>query len=269
MTRPEPAASPTWDPHQYLRFTDHRLRPALELLDRIPLAAPATIYDLGCGPGNVTQLIAQRWPEAAVYGVDNSPAMLAQATKLPGSVQWVEADIRTWTPAHAPDLLFSNATLQWLDGHQELFPRLLSLLPAGGCLAVQMPLSFVQPSHQAIRETLAHGGPNGAALGSDAVRREANRNWVSPTAIYYELLSGRATSLDIWETEYLQVLQGEDPVLEWVTGTTLRPILEGLSAVEQEHFREGLRRRLREAYPLQSNGVTLYPFRRLFMVAIT
>lgn len=261
------AAGTKWDPQQYLKFSDHRLRPALELLDRIPLESPRLIYDLGCGGGQITRLIAERWPEAQVVGVDNSPQMLAQAAETPSRVEWVEADVQNWSPAEPPDLIYSNATLQWLDGHAALFPRLVESLAVGGCLAVQMPLSWGMPSHRLMRETLADGGADGQPLGTETLRLSVARKWVEDAGDYYDLLVGRTGSLDIWETEYLQALTGDDPVLEWVKGTGLRPILNSLAGEERERFVAEYARRLRVAYPAKANGLTLYPFRRLFLVA--
>jgi trans-aconitate 2-methyltransferase len=260
-------AGTRWDPAQYLKFGGQRLRPALELLDRIPVSSPRVIYDLGCGTGEVTRLIAERWPGATVYGLDNSAEMLAKAASEPSSVQWIEADIQDWQPGTAPDLIYSNATLQWVDGHPELFPRLLATLNPGGCLAVQMPQSWPMPSHRLMRETLETGGPDGAPLGSPELRQAVSRNWVAAAEVYYDLLVPRASDLDIWETEYLQVLTGDDPVLEWVKGTGLRPFLNGLGDDERAIFLEEYARRLREAYPVRADGRTLYPFRRLFIVA--
>lgn len=260
-------AGTRWDPQQYLKFGDHRLRPALELLERIPIESPRLIYDLGCGDGTMARLMAERWPDATVYGVDNSPQMLEKAAATPSRVMWIEADIQNCTPAEPPDLLYSNATLQWLDDHQTLFPRLLAALTPGGCLAVQMPLSWGMPSHWLMRETLANGGERGAPLGSETLRQSVARKWVLDAEEYYDLLIGRVESLDIWETEYLQVLEGADPVLEWVKGTGLRPILNGLAGQERERFLAEYARRLREVYPTRPNGRTLYPFRRLFLVA--
>jgi trans-aconitate 2-methyltransferase len=257
---PGQIAGNRWDPNLYLRFSDHRLRPALELLDRVPLGPPEVICDLGCGSGQVTRLIAERWPTAAVYGIDNSKEMLAQAAIEPGNVQWVNADIRTWSADKAVDLIYSNATLHWLEEHRTLFPRLLQSLKAGGCLAVQMPLSWEAPS-------LENSGPNGKALGTEKLRRAVAQNWVHDAQWYYDLLAGYSSSLDIWETEYLQVLQGSAPVLEWVKGTGLRPILHDLGDHEREIFLEEYSRRLRIEYPARADGRTLYPFRRLFIVA--
>jgi trans-aconitate 2-methyltransferase len=182
-------------------------------------------------------------------------------------VRWVEADIRGWQPEEAPDLIYSNATLQWVDGHEDLFPRLVGLLNPGGCLAVQMPQSWPAPSHRLMRETLANGGPDGGAIGPESLQEALGRNWVWEAAAYYDLLAERVRALDIWETEYLQVLDGDDPVLEWVKGTGLRPILNRLDDEARAVFLAEYARRLRAAYPKRADGRTLYPFRRLFIVA--
>ena len=256
-----------WDPNQYLKFADHRLRPALELLGRVPLAAPRVIYDLGCGSGHIARLMSQQWPSAIVYGLDQSPEMLTQAAAEPSPVHWLEADIRDWVPREAPDLIYSNATLQWLDGHRDLFPRLMGYVNPGGCLAVQMPLSWDMPSHRLMRHTLEHGGPNGTPVGDATVLAAVRRKWVEDAEVYYDLLSPLGKRLDIWETEYLQVLTGQNPVLEWVKGTGLRPILNGLGEADSRVFLDAYQRALRDAYPQRPGGQTLYPFRRLFIVA--
>ncbi|NJN18917.1 MAG: methyltransferase domain-containing protein [Oscillochloris sp.] len=256
-----------WNPNQYLKFADQRLRPALELLERVDLATPELIYDLGCGTGQITRVIAQRWPAATVYGLDNSPEMLAKAAAEPSDIQWLEADVSDWQPAAAPDLIYSNATLHWVVGHRELFPRLLQMLKPGGVLAVQMPLSWDAPSHRLMRETLAHGGANGAPLGTPELRQAMDRRWVEDAEQYYDWLVDGSAALDIWASEYLQVLAGPDPVLEWVKGTGLRPVLNGLDAAERAQFLHGYAARLRETYPMRADGSTLYPFRRLFLVA--
>jgi trans-aconitate 2-methyltransferase len=267
-----PASAPrtTWDPGQYLRYADHRLRPALDLIERIPSPSPRTIYDLGCGTGNVTRLLAARWPAATVTGMDHSREMLAQAAgepapapgPAPRAIRWVEADLRDWRPENQADLLFSNATLHWLPDHQALFPLLVSWLAPGGCLAVQMPRSWGLPSHRLMRETLAERD-----LGSAELRRSLERVPVEEPSAYYELLAPRTAHLDIWETEYLQALEGPDPVLEWVKATGLRPVLLTLSEAEKKEFLRAYAARLRYAYPPSADGRTLYPFRRLFLVA--
>lgn len=259
-----------WDPGQYHKFSGHRTRPAVELLGRVPpTPEPALAVDLGCGSGEHTRLIAERWPGAAVQGIDNSPEMLARARAADGAaaIEWLEADIASWSPPAPPGLVFANAALQWVDGHEALLPRLLGCLAPGGALAVQMPLSRKSPSHLLMSETLASGGPGGAAIGPEPLRREVARRWVLDAPEYYDLLAPHAATLDVWETEYLQVLRGDDPVLEWVSGTGLRPILNGLAGEERERFLGVYRQALRRAYPARPDGTTLYPFRRLFIVA--
>ncbi len=256
-----------WDPRQYLKFADHRLRPGLELLERVTVESPGVVYDLGCGSGQLTRLLAERWPDVRVQGLDHSPEMIERAGREPSRVAWIEADIGTWEPREPAGLIYSNATLQWIENHELLFPRLLGFVKPGGCLAVQMPLSWPLPSHRLMRETLANGGPQSGALGSEALRRSMARKWVEDASVYYDLLVDGAKALDIWETEYLQALEGDDAVLEWVKGTGLRPILNGLEGTERETFLEEYARRLRQAYPPRADGRTLYPFRRLFVVA--
>lgn len=259
-------AGTRWDPNQYQKFSDHRLRPALELLDRVPIQSPEVIFDLGCGTGQVTGIISEKWPSARVYGLDNSQEMLAKAAATSSEIRWIEADIRSWSPDDSPDLIYSNATLQWVEQHSDLFPRLVQTLKPGGCLAVQMPLSWTAPSHRLMRETLVNGGPGGKAIGPQELRQAEVRAWVEEADVYYDLLAGLCKSVDIWKTEYLQILTGDDPVLEWVKGTGLRPILNSLEDEDREIYLAEYAKRLRTAYPVRANGVTLYPFRRLFIV---
>ena len=264
---PSRPAGTRWDPGQYHRFTDHRLRPALELLDRVPITGASIVYDLGCGSGNVTRVIAERFAGARVAGVEISSEMLAKAAEPPGRIEWIQADIAGWKPERAPELIYSNAALHWIDDHAALFPRLFGFVAPGGCLAVQMPLSFSMPSHVLMREILANGGVNGSRLGDEALAAAVVRKWVLDAGEYYDLLAPEAASVDIWETEYIQRLEGDDPVLEWVKATGLRPILNGLDGDDCARFVEVYRERLRRKYPRRADGHTLYPFRRLFMVA--
>ena len=264
---PSNPAGTRWDPGQYHRFTDHRLRPALDLLARVPTADASLVCDLGCGSGNVTRVIARRFTGAHVAGIDISSEMLAKAADTPSRIEWVRADIARWEPERAPDVVYSNAALHWVDDHASLFPRLFGYLAPGGHLAVQMPLSYSMPSHVLIRETLANGAVNGSSLGDEALAAAVGRKWVLDAGEYHDMLAPEATSLDIWETEYLQRLEGDDPVLEWVKATGLRPILNGLEVAELERFLEVYRERLRRAYPCRAGGHVLYPFRRLFVVA--
>ena len=278
-------ASGTWDPGQYHKFSDHRRRPAVELLARVPPDAnPGLVVDLGCGSGEITRLLAARWPAAAaVQGIDNSPDMLmrARAGDAAGSgsgsgdtgsrqadIEWIEADIAAWSPPSPPGLLYANASLQWVDDHEALFPRLFGTLAPGGVFAVQMPLSRTARSHILMHEVLASGGPGGTPIGSESLQREIARKWVLNPDTYFDLLGPQAARLDIWSTEYLQVLEGDDPVLEWVSGTGLRPILNGLAGEDRARFLDRYRGALRDAYPRRADGTTLYPFPRLFIVAV-
>lgn len=249
-----------WDPAQYLAFATPRLRPAQDLLARVGLVAPARVYDLGCGAGNVTALIAARWPEATVVGIDSSPEMLARAAQTLPQGRWLEADIATWAPQPPADLIFSNAALHWLGDHRSLLPRLVAGLRPGGVLALQMPNNFAAPSHTAIAET-AREAPWRARL------EPLLLSPLAPPQVYYELLAPHCRHLDLWETEYLHLLEGPDPVLSWVKGTALRPFLAALEAPERARFEAACAARLRRAYPVAADGRTPFPFRRLFIVA--
>jgi trans-aconitate 2-methyltransferase len=251
----------SWSPERYLAFGDHRTRPAVDLLARVALAAPARVADLGCGPGNSTALLCARWPQAEVVGLDSSPEMLAKARASGLSARWLEADLAGWVPAGAFDLLYSNAALQWLPDHARLLPRLLDALPPGGVLAVQMPRNFDAPSHVLLRE-VADRGPWAARLASRLLRAP-----VAAPEHYYDLLQPQAAALDIWESEYLQILEGDDPVLSWTRSTALRPVIAALDPDEQARFEADYAKRLRLAYPRRADGQTLFPFRRLFIVA--
>lgn len=260
-------AGTRWDPGQYLRFGDQRLRPGLDLLARVGAAAPRRVVDLGCGTGALTRVLAERWPSAEVVGVDHSPQMLAEAGAAPSRVRWLEADLRDWSPEQPPDVIFSNATLQWVDDHEALIPRLLEALAPGGWLAVQMPLSWDAPSHRLMRATLADGGAGGAPLGPPELRAALERPWVAEPAWYHALLADRARDIDVWETTYLHLLEGEDPVLAWVSGTGLRPILAALGPADRDAYLGAYAARLRTAYPPRADGRTVFPFRRVFAVA--
>lgn len=257
----------SWDPRQYKHYGGLRLRPALELFERIDVDRPRRVYDLGCGVGEIARLMAERWPDAQVVGSDSSAAMIEKARAAGASrVQWVVEDAATWAAPQPVDVIYSNAMLHWLPRHDTVFPRLVEQLRPGGVLAVQMPLSWPEPSHRLMRETLAAGN-GGKGYGDATLREQMDRRWVDDADAYYDLLKSRCSEIDIWETRYLQVLEGEDPVLEWVKGTGLRPILDALQDAELEGFLAEYAARLREAYPPRAGGETLYPFPRLFLVA--
>jgi trans-aconitate 2-methyltransferase len=257
-----------WDPTLYLKFADERLRPGFDLLARIGELPAGPLYELGCGTGVHARAIAQRWPGRAFTALDRSREMLAKAAAEPAPIRWVEADIASWSAPEKGALIFSNATLQWLAAHAQLFPHLLRQLVPGGVLAVQMPRNFDQPSHVLMRET-ATEGPWAATLapvvgGATVLREEP----VAAPEWYYDLLAPLAgDGLDFWETEYLHVLEGADPVLHWVSGTALRPVTDALAGAEREAFLAAYGAKLRAAYPRRADGKTLLPFRRLFLVA--
>ena len=253
---------PSWDPNQYLKFADHRLRPALDLMAQVALEAPRRIYDLGCGPGNITRMLSERWPEAAVTGVDSSADMLAKARQEAPSVAFEQADIAHWSPPAPADLLFSNATLHWLDDHAALLPRLAAQLAPGGVLAIQMPDNRQSPSHLLMDEAAA-AGPWHAKL----ARLRPVYGAMQSADAYYRMLAPVAAQVDIWETTYLHVLEGDNPVVEWTKGTALRPYLDALDEPDRTAFLAAYTARIATAYPKQPDGRTLLPFHRIFIVA--
>ncbi|MER7573302.1 trans-aconitate 2-methyltransferase [Streptomyces sp. NPDC126514] len=256
------AAAPTWDPAQYLRHAGHRARPFADLLARVPdLPGDAPrIADLGCGPGNVTAVLAERWPTARITGYDNSPEMLADARAHAGPrLDFAHADVRTWTPAEPYDLIVSNAALQWVPGHADRFADWIDGLAPGGTFAFQVPGNFGSPSHRLLRELADRHGLDGTLRHGDAV--------LTPAA-YLERLTDLGCTVDAWETTYIPLLSGEDPILDWVKGTALRPVLTALAddPAATEAFLAEYRAALRTAYPAGPHG-TPFPFRRIFAVA--
>lgn len=250
-----------WDPTLYSAFAAPRMRPALDLLARIEADRPGLVVDLGCGTGNVTRLLAVRWPGAELRGIDSSPEMLAAAAAEPSAIRWEQGDAASWMPERPVDVLFSNAALHWVDDHEALFPRLMAMLAPGGTLAVQMPHNHYAASHAVMADTVEAG------QWAARLRPLARRFPVGDPAFYYDVLAPLATRLDIWETEYLHVLDGEAPVVRWTMATALRPLLDALAEPEREEFLAEYTRRIAEAYPRREDGKTLFPFRRLFVVA--
>lgn len=253
--------NPGWDPEQYLRFGDERLRPALDLIARIPPVAAGQVVDLGCGAGNALPILAARFPGAAVRGVDGSAEMLAKAAG--GGFATEQADIAAWTPASPPDLLFSNAALHWLPDHRTLFPRLLGLVAPGGWLAVQMPAMHAHPV-RADQERLAREGPWAERLAGIASAPPI----LDPGA-YWDLLAPRAAACELWVTEYVHVLRGPDPVVQWAMGSSLRPFLDALADAPalRDGYVAAYAAAMRRAYPPRADGAVLMPFRRLFILA--
>jgi trans-aconitate 2-methyltransferase len=254
-------AAAVWDPSQYLRFSGERLRPALDLLAQVPLSAPARVTDLGCGAGNVTAILRRRFPKAAIIGVDGSNEMLAKARATAPDCRFEQGDFATWTPEAPPDLIYSNAALHWVTHHETLFPRLVSLLAPEGVLAVQMPAMHDAPLRALQNEVAAHGPWADALRGADFARS------ILSAGTYYDLLRPLVTTLDLWETTYLHVLQGADAVVEWAAGSSLRPFLDRLPPDLRAAYRAAYAEALRPHYPRRADGATLLPFRRQFIFA--
>jgi trans-aconitate 2-methyltransferase len=257
MTRP----MAEWDPAQYLRFGGERLRPALDLLAQVPLDTPARVTDLGCGPGNVTTVLRGRFPQADIIGVDGSAAMLEKARAAAPDCRFELADFFAWRPPGPVDLIFSNAALHWVDRHATLFPRLLSFLAPRGVLAVQMPVMQETPLHRVAREIAASDEWAGLLGNVVAVRGTL------PIAEYWDLLRPRVASLDIWQTTYTHALSGENAVLEWASGSSLRPYLDRLADEPKQAFRQAYAEAVGRHYPRRPDGTTILPFHRMFLVA--
>lgn len=255
-----------WDPGQYLKFGGERLRPALDLLARVALDAPRNVVDLGCGAGALARILAARFPAASVVGLDGSDEMLAAARQgaKPGeTIRWQRADIAAWRADPPADLIYSNAALHWLGSHDRLFPHLMAQLARGGVLAVQMPRQHEAPSHALIDRIAAKHG-----YLPERMKRNPRPAPVPPPGFYYDLLRPLTASLDIWETEYLHVLEGADPVPEFTRSTTLKPVLENLDPDDREAYLAEYRAACRLAYPPRPDGRTLFAFRRIFIVAV-
>lgn len=250
-----------WNPGLYARFEDERTRPAAELLARVPLSAPGHIVDLGCGPGNSTELLLQRYGQARITGLDSSPAMLASARqRLPG-LHFELGDIAAWQPSASVDLAYANAALQWVADHESLLPRLVSALASGGVLAVQMPDNLDQPSHRLMREVAAD--PRFAPSIGDAA---AVRTRILTAEHYYDLLAPLA-EVDVWRTTYYHLMDDAAAIVQWLRATGLKPFVEALPAELQPAFLADYEQRIAEAYPVRTDGRRLLAFPRLFIVA--
>jgi trans-aconitate 2-methyltransferase len=250
-----------WDPDGYLQFAEQRARPFYELLSRIFVERPRRVVDLGCGPGNLTAQLARRWPGAVIEALDSSPQMVAAAREH--GVDATLGDLRNWRPRSDTDVVLSNAAMQWVPEHAELLVRWAGQLADGAWIGVQMPGAFDAPSHAAVR-ALARRQPYAKPL-RDLVLREGTV--VDAPVRYAELLLDAGCSADVWETTYLHQLTGEHPVLDWISGTALLPVREHLDDPTWQRFRQELIPLLAGAYPARPDGTTLFPFRRVFVVA--
>jgi trans-aconitate 2-methyltransferase len=251
---------PTWNADQYLKFGEQRIRPCHDLLDRVARASlqdAKRIIDLGCGPGNSTAELAERWPDAEISGLDNSAAMIEVARREQPHRRWIFDDISSWTANEKErfDIVFSNAALQWVPDHASLFPRLMERVAPGGALAIQIPADFNALPHRLMREL----APSGARA----------KEWFShEPAFYYDVLAGGAAGVDIWEAIYQHLLATADDIVEWYKGSGLRPFLEAIpNETDRNRFMAEYKNKIGAAYPAQPDGKVLFPFRRLFIVA--
>lgn len=253
--------STVWEPATYLRYDSERTRPFLDLLARVRLLAVTTIVDLGCGPGHLSSVLRSRWPDAHLVGIDSSPQMIerARADDPDARTTYTCEDLRTWRPERPVDLLISNATLQWVPGHLALLPQLAEWVAPGGALAIGVPANFDAPSHVILHELSARA-PYAEHVPAD------QHAAASGPEDFLEVLSRPGWQVDVWETTYLHVLSGPDPVYEWIRGTGARPVLQSLPDDLRDRFAGEYKLRLREAYPERSYG-TVLPFRRSFAVA--
>jgi trans-aconitate 2-methyltransferase len=250
-----------WDPGQYLRFVDERTRPALDLLARLDLAVPRRIVDLGCGPGNSTALLRQRWPEAEITGLDSSADMLATARRDHPGIEFLPGDIADWAPAEPYDLVFANASLQWVGDHARLLPRLVAAVAPDGALAVQMPRNHDFATHALMRQVAAEG-PWRDRLGG-----ARDPSPVKPPEFYYDALAPLCRRFVLWETNYIQIMAGIPAIIAWLQGTGLRPFLARLDETEQRQFLDRYAALLTDAFPPQVDGKVLLPYPRLFFIA--
>jgi trans-aconitate 2-methyltransferase len=250
-----------WNPDVYLAFADHRGRPFFDLLSRVGAEAPRRVVDLGCGPGNLTVTLAQRWPDAAIEAVDSSPEMVDAARER--GVDASVGELEAWTPAPDTDVVVSNAALHWVPGHRELLVRWAGELPTGAWIAMQVPGNFDAPSHVAVRELAAR--PQWAEALGDLPFRAGKV--VDDPAEYAGLLADAGCTVDTWETTYVHQLTGATPVLDWISGTALTAVQSQLSDEQFDEFRQELNPLLAAAYPARPDGITFFPFRRVFVVA--
>jgi trans-aconitate 2-methyltransferase len=252
-----------WSAHQYLKFEDERTRPPRDLLAQVPLARASRVVDMGCGPGNSTELLLARYPDAKVIGLDSSPTMLKQARERLPKCEFIEADLSTWAPVERTDLLFGNAVFQWVPDHPAVLRRLIESLPAGGALAVQMPDNTDEPALALMREVASRG----PWAKKSAVNHPAREELPRPGA-YYDLLRPLCSGLDIWHTIYNHVMADHAAVVEWFKGSALRPFLSALDPGLGDDFVAAYLAEIKRHYPSRHDGKVLLPFPRLFIVAV-
>ncbi len=253
---------PGWDARLYLKYADERTRPARDLLAQVPIADANLVYDLGCGPGNSTRLLAEHFPRAEIVGIDSSATMLEEARRALPRGAFEQADLANWRPRPA-DLLFSNAAFQWVPEHLRVLHALAETLPSGGVLAMQIPDNLAEPSQVLIREIAARG-----TWAERLKRAERARQLIPAPSVYYDLLRPLCRQIDLWHTIYHHVLAGAPAIVEWMKGTGLRPHLAELNSAERQAFLAAYEARLAAAYPALADGRVLLPFPRLFLIAV-
>jgi trans-aconitate 2-methyltransferase len=251
-----------WDPDSYLKFEDYRTRPSVDLVSHIRVAETRNIIDLGCGPGNSTQVLRSRWPRARVVGLDSSAEMIAAAREAYPDQEWARGDIATWSSDTPFDVVFSNAALQWLGDHTALWPRLFGQVAPGGALAIQLPAAMYGSIRGMIHEVADD------SAWSSRMEPALSAITIEAPHAYYDALSLLARSVDMWETEYYHVLESPSAIIEWISSTGLRPFLDALeSDDERRRFTAMLLERVTEGYPSRADGNVLFPFRRIFVAA--
>lgn len=257
----------SWDSKSYLQFSKLRERPVMELLDHVTIEQPKRIYDLGCGTGIATRLLADRWPQAELYGIDSSVEMLKEALALPIKANWLTGDVTQWRAEKPASLLFAAAVLHFIEDHEILLPNLLSQIDTDGCFAAHMPNWRDALWYKLMLRVLSETGPYGYPLGTLELRKFMSSRNVLPLDSYYRLLAPLTSELDIWETEHLQIVEGNAPIFDWVKVSALRPVLNSLNDHEKEVFLEKYLKLIHSHYPQESDGRTLFPFKRIFIVA--
>jgi trans-aconitate 2-methyltransferase len=252
-----------WNANQYLKFEDERTRPPRDLIAQIPLARAQRVIDLGCGPGNSTELLVARYPDAEVIGLDSSPNMLVQARERLPNCTFIQGDLVSWTPPEHTDLLFANASFQWLPDHESVLRRMLQALRPGGVLAVQMPDNVDEPA----LALMSHVASRGPWAGNPALAAAAREPLPRPQA-YYDLLKPLCAKLDIWRTIYMHVMAGPEAIVEWFKGSALRPFLDALDPAMGQAFLAAYLAEIKPHYGARIDGRVLLPFPRVFMVAV-
>jgi trans-aconitate 2-methyltransferase len=250
-----------WNPELYLRFNNERTQPALDLISRIALSDPRTGVDLGCGPGNSTQPLRLRWPKARITGIDSSPQMIEKARATYPSEAWLLADVGSWSPTEQYDLVFSNATLQWIPDHAALIPRLLGAVNDGGALAVQVPANQSSPLHQALLHI--------SSMPAWDSRTRDCRNQITYHApdYYYDILAPIAKRVELWQTTYLHVMDRPQELIDWYASTGMKPYLEKLDTDQERiKFQQAVLRECEAQYPVRTDGRILFPFARSFFI---